>query len=124
MLFTPKFYNRRARKWLVQKRICRTKRWCFKLEDESIDIAAQNRLFNIFKTDDLKKALQEMYRVLKPRTISNERSYLWTRNEWNLEKRWPPESTKRKHQLRNTYKCWLMLVLELSKLEAEDRTEF
>jgi hypothetical protein len=24
----------------------------------------------------------------------------------------------------NTYKCWLMLVLELSKLEAEDRTEF
>lgn len=37
------------------------------IEDESIDIAAQNCLFNIFKTDDLKKALQEMYRVLKPR---------------------------------------------------------
>ena len=36
------------------------------IEDESIDIAAQNCLFNIFKTDDLKKALQEMYRVLKP----------------------------------------------------------
>ena len=37
------------------------------IEDETIDIAAQNCLFNIFKTDDLKKALQEMYRVLKPR---------------------------------------------------------
>lgn len=37
------------------------------IEDESSDIAAQNCLFNIFKTDDLKKALQEMYRVLKPR---------------------------------------------------------
>jgi hypothetical protein len=36
------------------------------------------------------------------RTISNERSYLWTRNEWNLEKRWPPESTlpKRKHPIK------------------------
>ena len=36
------------------------------IEDNSIDIAAQNCLFNIFKHDDLKKALQEMYRVLKP----------------------------------------------------------
>lgn len=36
------------------------------IENESIDVAAQNCLFNIFKTDDLKKALQEMYRVLKP----------------------------------------------------------
>ena len=36
------------------------------IEDESIDVAAQNCLFNIFKTDDLKKALKEMYRVLKP----------------------------------------------------------
>ncbi len=35
--------------------------------DNSIDVAAQNCLFNIFKHDDLKKALQEMYRVLKPR---------------------------------------------------------
>jgi SAM-dependent methyltransferase len=36
------------------------------IDDESIDVAAQNCLFNIFKTEDLKKALQEMYRVLKP----------------------------------------------------------
>ncbi len=36
------------------------------IENESIDVAAQNCLFNIFKTEDLKKALQEMYRVLKP----------------------------------------------------------
>lgn len=36
------------------------------IEDNSIDIAAQNCLFNIFKQDDLKKALEEMYRVLKP----------------------------------------------------------
>ena len=37
------------------------------VEDNSIDVAAQNCLFNIFKQDELKKALQEMYRVLKPR---------------------------------------------------------
>ncbi|HEY5689282.1 MAG TPA: arsenosugar biosynthesis arsenite methyltransferase ArsM [Yeosuana sp.] len=36
------------------------------VEDSSIDVAAQNCLFNIFKTDDLKKAIAEMYRVLKP----------------------------------------------------------
>jgi SAM-dependent methyltransferase len=36
------------------------------VESGSIDIAAQNCLFNIFKVDDLKKALSEMYRVLKP----------------------------------------------------------
>ncbi len=34
--------------------------------DASIDVAAQNCLFNIFHEADLKKALQEMYRVLKP----------------------------------------------------------
>jgi len=34
--------------------------------DATIDVAAQNCLFNIFKAEDLKKALQEMYRVLKP----------------------------------------------------------
>lgn len=34
--------------------------------DNSVDVAAQNCLFNIFKIDDLKLALQEMYRVLKP----------------------------------------------------------
>ncbi|CAN5331274.1 arsenosugar biosynthesis arsenite methyltransferase ArsM [soil metagenome] len=36
------------------------------IEDNSIDVAAQNCLFNIFKQDDLKTALGEMYRVLKP----------------------------------------------------------
>lgn len=36
------------------------------VEDNSIDVAAQNCLFNIFKAEDLKKAIQEMYRVLKP----------------------------------------------------------
>lgn len=36
------------------------------VEDNSVDVAAQNCLFNIFKVDDLKKALAEMYRVLKP----------------------------------------------------------
>lgn len=36
------------------------------VEDNSIDVAAQNCLFNIFKTEELTKALQEMYRVLKP----------------------------------------------------------
>jgi SAM-dependent methyltransferase len=37
------------------------------VKDESIDVAAQNCLFNIFKQEELKQALQEMYRVLKPR---------------------------------------------------------
>ena len=37
------------------------------VEDESVDVAAQNCLFNIFKEDELKQALKEMYRVLKPR---------------------------------------------------------
>ncbi len=37
------------------------------VEDASVDVAAQNCLFNIFKAEDLKKALAEMYRVLKPR---------------------------------------------------------
>jgi SAM-dependent methyltransferase len=36
------------------------------VEDNSIDVAAQNCLFNIFKEEDLKKAISEMYRVLKP----------------------------------------------------------
>lgn len=36
------------------------------IENESIDVAAQNCLFNIFKHEELKKALHEMYRVLKP----------------------------------------------------------
>lgn len=34
--------------------------------DNSIDVAAQNCLFNIFKTEELTNALKEMYRVLKP----------------------------------------------------------
>jgi len=36
------------------------------VEDNSIDVAAQNCLFNIFKEGDLKRAIEEMYRVLKP----------------------------------------------------------
>ncbi len=36
------------------------------VDDNSIDVAAQNCLFNIFKSEDLKKAISEMYRVLKP----------------------------------------------------------
>ena len=34
--------------------------------ENSIDVAAQNCLFNIFTKEDLKLALAEMYRVLKP----------------------------------------------------------
>lgn len=37
------------------------------VETNSIDVAAQNCLFNIFKQDELQAALKEMYRVLKPR---------------------------------------------------------
>jgi ubiquinone/menaquinone biosynthesis C-methylase UbiE len=34
--------------------------------DNSVDVAAQNCLFNIFKQAELKQALREMYRILKP----------------------------------------------------------
>ncbi len=37
------------------------------IDSHTIDVAAQNCLFNIFRDDDLKQALAEMYRVLKPR---------------------------------------------------------
>lgn len=36
------------------------------LADASIDVAAQNCLFNVFHDADLTRALSEMYRVLKP----------------------------------------------------------
>lgn len=36
------------------------------IADESIDVAAQNCLFNIFEKKELEIALKEMYRVLKP----------------------------------------------------------
>ena len=36
------------------------------IPDESVDIVAQNCLFNIFEPDDLQRALSEAYRVLKP----------------------------------------------------------
>jgi ubiquinone/menaquinone biosynthesis C-methylase UbiE len=36
------------------------------VHDETVDLAAQNCLFNILKEEDLKRALAEMYRVLKP----------------------------------------------------------
>ncbi|KAB2837316.1 MAG: methyltransferase domain-containing protein, partial [Melioribacteraceae bacterium] len=37
------------------------------VENETIDVAAQNCLFNIFENEELEIALKEMYRVLKPR---------------------------------------------------------
>ena len=36
------------------------------IADGRVDVAAQNCLFNIFKTEELQRALEEMYRVLKP----------------------------------------------------------
>ena len=36
------------------------------LKNDSVDVAAQNCLFNIFRDDELQQALSEMYRVLKP----------------------------------------------------------
>lgn len=36
------------------------------VDDNTIDVAGQNCLFNIFKENDLKQALKEIYRVLKP----------------------------------------------------------
>ncbi|CDN16353.1 Ubiquinone/menaquinone biosynthesis methyltransferase UbiE [Richelia intracellularis] len=36
------------------------------IEDDSVDVVAQNCLFNIFEPEDLSRALHEAYRVLKP----------------------------------------------------------
>ncbi len=36
------------------------------IEDETIDVGAQNCLFNIFHDEELDTALKEMYRVIKP----------------------------------------------------------
>lgn len=36
------------------------------VNDASVDVVAQNCLFNIFEPEDLTKALQEVFRVLKP----------------------------------------------------------
>jgi ubiquinone/menaquinone biosynthesis C-methylase UbiE len=36
------------------------------LADDSVDVAAQNCLFNIFRERDLARALAEIYRVLRP----------------------------------------------------------
>lgn len=36
------------------------------VEDNSVDVVAQNCLFNIFEPEDLTRALKEAYRVLKP----------------------------------------------------------
>lgn len=36
------------------------------VEDGTVNVAAQNCLFNIFKKEELEQALREMYRVLKP----------------------------------------------------------
>lgn len=36
------------------------------IDNETIDVAAQNCLFNIFHGDELNKSIAEMYRVLKP----------------------------------------------------------
>jgi len=37
------------------------------LDSESVDVAAQNCLFNIFEEQELRRALRETYRVLRPR---------------------------------------------------------
>jgi SAM-dependent methyltransferase len=37
------------------------------VEDASVDVAAQNCLFNIFEPSELRRALAEVHRVLKPR---------------------------------------------------------
>ncbi len=64
------------------------------VENNSIDVAAQNCLFNIFKMEELKKALKEMYRVIKPngRLVMSDPICEQT-DEQNLEERQTLEST-------------------------------
>jgi len=53
------------------------------IDDNSIDVAAQNCLFNIFKSEELEMAIKEMYRVLKPhgRLIMSDPTCEQTMNE-------------------------------------------
>ena len=46
--------------------ICEGDAFKLPMPDNSVDVVAQNCLFNIFEPEDLKKALAEAYRVLKP----------------------------------------------------------
>ncbi len=39
------------------------------VEDESVDVAAQNCLFNVFQREHLDRALSEMHRVLRPHGV-------------------------------------------------------
>jgi SAM-dependent methyltransferase len=54
---------------MVPQDVCRSAYDALNLPipSSSIDVAAQNCLFNIFHDNDLKRALSEMYRVLRPR---------------------------------------------------------
>lgn len=54
--------------WFKSEFVCLKKGDALNLpvEDNSIDVAAQNCLFNIFKKEELQQAIAEMYRVLKP----------------------------------------------------------
>lgn len=46
--------------------ICQGNAFALPVPDASVDVVAQNCLFNIFEPADLAKALKEAYRVLKP----------------------------------------------------------
>ena len=46
--------------------ICEGNAFALPVPDASVDVVAQNCLFNIFEPADLAKALKEAYRVLKP----------------------------------------------------------
>jgi ubiquinone/menaquinone biosynthesis C-methylase UbiE len=47
-------------------KICKGDAFNLPVADASVDVVAQNCLFNIFKPEDLTRALREAYRVLKP----------------------------------------------------------
>lgn len=46
--------------------LCKSTALDLPIDDNSIDVASQNCLFNVFEEKELIKALEEMYRVLKP----------------------------------------------------------
>ena len=67
------------------------------VESNSIDVAAQNCLFNIFKADDLKKALEEKYGKME--SVSR-----WdSPDEYRLHKMSTDEESKKYGDMINLY---------------------
>ncbi|GAA3636340.1 hypothetical protein GCM10022397_22450 [Flavivirga jejuensis] len=97
------------------------------VEDNSIDVAAQNCLFNIIKADDLKQAIAEMYWVLKPHgrlVMSDSTCEQPMNDELRNDGRLRALCLSGSIPITNYVKMQLMLILELYKFGLVNLTEF